>query len=350
MTYRWLGCFRLLLAMLVMCQHYFADLGPQPLADLTHPWAMGSVAVLMFFVVSGFVITEAIDSVYLRRGARAFITNRLLRILPHFVIAVTLCIIAHAVFRLAGGVRLWRSQPDFPLDAFSPANILMNYVSVVPLTDRAISYNFLDIAWALRVEMAFYIIMAIGAGLTNRLRLPFAGVSAVLAAALLPLFALTLAQRGIAMMTYLPYFAAGVALYYSVSGRRVADLIVIFSVALMFVQCVFVSPTRIADVAPSLDFTVLLLAILFIIFGLLLRYGNRIGGRRLDRWLGDVTYPLYLYHPFILILVLTFTTGYSYAVMIGCMAASLALSALLAAIIDPIVARYRNHVRGLAIT
>src|ERR1700748_2272948 len=111
--YRYFGAFRLMLAVLVMVQHFGADLAPAPLASFLAPYGFGSVAVLIFFALSGFVITEAVDSVYRTRPA-AFLSNRLLRIVPHFLLAVILAMLAHEFFRLAGGVRLWRSQPSFP--------------------------------------------------------------------------------------------------------------------------------------------------------------------------------------------------------------------------------------------
>jgi peptidoglycan/LPS O-acetylase OafA/YrhL len=77
--YRYFGSFRLLLAMLVMEQHFVADLAPAPLAIALAPYAFGNVAVLVFFALSGFVITEAVDSIYRGRPG-AFLTNRLLRI------------------------------------------------------------------------------------------------------------------------------------------------------------------------------------------------------------------------------------------------------------------------------
>jgi hypothetical protein len=53
--YRSFGGFRLLLAVLVMVQHFGADLAPAPLATALAPYLTGSVAVLVFFALSGFV-------------------------------------------------------------------------------------------------------------------------------------------------------------------------------------------------------------------------------------------------------------------------------------------------------
>jgi peptidoglycan/LPS O-acetylase OafA/YrhL len=144
--YRYFGAFRLLLAALVMVQHFGADLAPASLASALAPYGCGSVAVLVFFALSGFVITEAADSVYRNRPG-PFLTNRLLRIVPHFLLAVALAMLAHEFFRIAGGVHLWRSQPSFPDNAFAPSNVLLNFLAIAPIGRRFIDYDFLTITW-----------------------------------------------------------------------------------------------------------------------------------------------------------------------------------------------------------
>ena len=57
---------------LVMAQHFGADLAPAPLAAALAPYMTGGVAVLVFFALSGFVITEAVDSVYRSRSGSFF--------------------------------------------------------------------------------------------------------------------------------------------------------------------------------------------------------------------------------------------------------------------------------------
>ncbi|HEY4044597.1 MAG TPA: hypothetical protein VGM32_22525, partial [Rhodopila sp.] len=198
--YRYFGGFRLLLAALVMTQHFGADLAPAGLADALAPYAVGSTAVLVFFALSGFVITEAVDTVYRGRPG-PFLTNRLLRIVPHFLVAVALAMLAHKFFHLAGGVRLWRSQPSFPDDAFALPNVLLNFLAIVPAANRLIDYDFLSITWALRVEMAFYLMMAgcIAIGGQFAWRHGFAAAASFLSLLLLPLFWVVIHGRGIEM-------------------------------------------------------------------------------------------------------------------------------------------------------
>ena len=204
-----------------MFQHFAADLAPAGLAVAMMPYRVGNLAVLVFFSLSGFVITEAADCVY-RDRAVAFLTNRLLRIMPHFVLAVALSMLAHETFLLAEGTRLWRSQPSFPADiGFAPRNILLNFAGALPLTNKLIDYNFLDIAWAVRVEVVFYLAIFL-ALLLGRTRLGARGFGWILSCMLVlvvPLFVLAV-TRGDNALNYAPYFAFGSALYFAISRCR----------------------------------------------------------------------------------------------------------------------------------
>lgn len=346
--YRPFGAFRLVLAALVMMQHFTADLAPAPLARAFAPYAVGSMAVLAFFALSGFVIMEAVDRVYRRRAA-AFLGNRLLRIVPHFMLAIALSMLAHELFRVGGGVRLWRSQPSFPLDAFAPANVVLNFLGILPLADRFIHYNFLDITWAVRVEMAFYLIVGgciAAAGRLSRPRgfvLAACGVSALLT----PLFILSVRGHGVGMMAFLPYFVFGGGLYFAADGRRGGWLAVALSIPAMLWQCVSaLLDTRSPHGAlPSIPGNLGLLVVLLAALALL-GFGRLTAWRAPDRLLGNLTYPLYLYHEDVLVVLLTFTTGYSYRVFGAGLVLSLVVAILLAAVVDPVVNRYRDQVRG----
>ena len=349
--YRHFGGFRLVLAALVMLQHFAADLAPEPLARVFAPYALGGMGVLVFFAMSGFVITEAVDCVYRKRPG-AFLGNRLLRIVPHFVLAVALSMLAHEVFRAAGGVRLWRSQPSFPTDAFAPVNVALNFVGILPMADRFIDYNFLDITWAVRVEMAFYLI--IGGCVAIGRRLPVAGGFALAASGalvlLVPLFVLAVHGRGVAMLSFLPYFAFGSALYFATLGRRSGWLVVALSVPAILWQCIAQqSGGATLGAEPSwLSGNLIVLVVLLSIFTAL-AFVRISQWRNADRLLGNLTYPLYLYHEDVLVIVLTFTIGYSYSVLAAAVLLSLLVAIMLTALVDPLVNQYRDRVRGSAL-
>ena len=64
LAYRPFGAFRLLLAGLVVFQHFTANAAPAWWHDRFIGLSPGSAAVLVFFAMSGFVIGEAADRIY----------------------------------------------------------------------------------------------------------------------------------------------------------------------------------------------------------------------------------------------------------------------------------------------
>jgi peptidoglycan/LPS O-acetylase OafA/YrhL len=349
--YRYFGGFRLLLAVLVMIQHFAADLAPAPLAAALAPYAIGSMAVLAFFALSGFVITEAVDAVY-RNRAGPFLTNRLLRIVPHFLLAVALSMAAHALFRHVGGEHLWRSQPSFPDPAFALPNMLLNFAGIVPGVDRFIDYNFLDITWAVRVEMAFYLGMAVCIAIGKLLpwRHGFAAVAGALLLLLLPLSWRAMHGFGPAMLVFVPYFAFGAGLYFATTGSRAGWLTVLVTVPVPLWH----QAEHLAQAASTQNIPLSVTGNLLILAALLagmtaLGFARIRSGRETDRWLGNLTYPLYLYHEVVLIVVLTFSPVYAYTTLAAGILLSLLLAAGLMALVDPAMTRARDRVRGRAL-
>ena len=68
--------------------------------------------------------------------------------------------------------------------------------------------------------------------------------------------------------------------------------------------------------------------------------------RPLDQRCGDLSYPVYIHHENALVLVLSLTAGYSYPAMLAGVALALALSYGLMLLVDPVVHRVRDAVRG----
>jgi peptidoglycan/LPS O-acetylase OafA/YrhL len=298
------------------------------------------------------VITEAADCVY-RDRAVAFLANRLLRIMPHFVLAVALSMLAHETFVLAEGERLWRSQPSFPADiAFAPRNILLNFAGALPLSNKLIDYNFLDIAWAVRVEIVFYLAIFL-AVLLGRTRLGARGFGWILGCMLVlvaPVFVVAV-TRGDNALVYAPYFAFGSALYFAISRCRWGLLVIMLSIPAMLWQYLLNPLTVPLPDAPPVSIWGNL-AILTALMSMLitLSFVNSLKLRRTDQVLGSFTYPLYLYHEDVLVFVLTFTAGYSYGIFAGAMAASMIFACLMTGAVDTLVNRYRDRVRGRRVT
>jgi peptidoglycan/LPS O-acetylase OafA/YrhL len=349
--YRHFGALRFLLATLVMLQHFLGNVAPEPLATASLPYEFGSVAVLVFFALSGFVISEAADRIYAGRPV-AFMVNRLLRILPHFLLATTAAILLYVLFDLTGTLRLSRGDIWNPNTAFAPLNIAVNLLSFLPIGGRLATYSFLPIAWAVGIEMVFYILLAIALAVAQttgktpfRLSLPAAGLG--IAVALAPLFILNIAGRAPPMFGFEPYFVYGCALYFALNGGgRIAWAIAV-------VACAGMAAHFLGQPAhhPVLGFRRAVgteFAVLVALLGIMTALARvRIGRlRAADQALGDFTYPLYLWHLDVMILVLSVTTGSSYAGLIAAVLLSLFATYGLRAVVDRNIDMLRDAVRG----
>lgn len=350
-AYRPFGAFRLLLAVLVVVKHFTPGLAPAWFLHAVAPLEVGSIAVLAFFALSGFVIAEAAHLIYQGR-ATAFLVNRLLRILPHFLITALIAFIlwgalqAHGLFRHPEGLGL---APDI---AFSPGNILFNLLGVFPLSERFIRFNFIMIAWTLRVEMAFYIIVALALVLAPGLtrwrgaRVAFSAVLLALALLCVPLFGLAVQGKGIAMFQFLPYFSFGGALYFALHGSRLAIGLSVLSLPAIGVQFASVPPH---EAVPGMAINVtgqawLLAALLLAMTLLALRPSQHF--ERLDRVLGDLTYPLYMSHYNVLVVLLALPLAPSTLLFGASLLLALGVATLLHRLIDPGVDALRARIRG----
>ncbi|HLX17557.1 MAG TPA: acyltransferase [Bradyrhizobium sp.] len=137
------GTLRFLLAYLVILSHL---VGTEYVAHF------GFYAVRGFFVISGLMMTAALNEVYRFDGLR-FWSNRALRLLPpyYFVCALTLIAIAIAPDQAAAYVKFWRGLPD--------AGDLMINLTVLPLQS---SYGFIRLVppfWSVAIEVDMYLLL-----------------------------------------------------------------------------------------------------------------------------------------------------------------------------------------------
>ena len=221
--YRPLGTFRFVLALLVLVQH-FTNMAPQGFQQVIVPLGLGSIAVLVFFAVSGFVIAEAIEAHYRGRPA-AFLTNRLIRIFPPLLGTVALTALVFAMLFVLGPVR----NPELgSSEMLSPAilslkNLIANVVFAIPGTKAlglGAEYSLVPVAWSIRTEILFYLVMALAMLAPVRMFRPALTGLALLA---LGAFAAVLVSgRDAASLQFAPYFVLGVAIYYALAGSRVA--------------------------------------------------------------------------------------------------------------------------------
>jgi peptidoglycan/LPS O-acetylase OafA/YrhL len=151
------GSLRFFLAYLVVLSH---------LTGSVYAHHLGYYAVRAFFVISGFVITSALNEVYQFDGAR-FWTNRLLRLLPPYYMVWLLTLIAVILLPVESGQYLsaWhhgKSLHDWTLDGI--LNLL-----VIPLQFAAPEFRLIPPYWSIAIEIEMYLVLYLLAARNIRL-------------------------------------------------------------------------------------------------------------------------------------------------------------------------------------
>jgi peptidoglycan/LPS O-acetylase OafA/YrhL len=351
--YRFFGLFRFVLAALVMVQHFAASIAPQFLMQAIRPYEPGSVAVLAFFCLSGFVIAESADLAYANR-ARAFLANRALRIFPHFILAVLISICLQWVLATHQMLQLDRSGSALPEGAFSVSNILSNLVMIVPFLEHGRVHSFIPIAWAVRVEVAFYCVIFAALVLVkmkpNNKSFSFGTICAWIALFLTPAFILSLHHKAPAMLGFVPYFVFGVSAYFVNARARLAPLIAAMA-AIGMLWHFLAQPAQ----HPTYGFERNVLSQLALLVTLIasMCYLAGVRAKRLeafDAQLGTYTYPLYLYHYLVVIAVASLFPGFALKFFFLGLFASVVVSIAMASFVDPVIDQTRDKIRGRALT
>lgn len=351
LAYRPLGTFRFVLALLVVAQH-FTNFAPLPFQQVVVPLGIGSIAVLVFFAVSGFVIAEAIEAHY-RGRAQAFLINRAIRIFPPLFGALIATIALVAVLLTRGPL----ASPDMTETqaltwaVLSPANIIGNFAHAIPgmkLLGLNAEYPLIALAWSIRTELMFYLVMGLAVLAPVRLYRPVLLTMAVVGFVLFGFNAIT--DKGPDSLMFIPFFIFGVAVFYALAGSRLA--IVLSGLAAVASLMAFVTdgnelhPLLVAAYGP-LDMPVrtAILAVLLASIPLLavLKAG---AFYRTDRLLGDLSYPLYLNHILVMYAVRAFWPQLSWGGLALSVLAALIVSYAMYRLIEPGLNTLRDKVRG----
>lgn len=351
------GAFRCFLAVLVMIHHFAIELGSPAMVAAVAPRPPGDVAVAVFFMLSGFIIFEAVTTFYARRPA-AFLANRLLRIVPPYIAALIAAVLVHAALLHATG-RLLEIDGK-PLDAsiFSAGNLIANVFDIVPGTGfmgRQPSYEFLWLAWTLRVEVLFYVVAFLGMAAAvawrgrDRFNEAIGWTWALLAVAALPLSVLAIHGLAPNSLQYAPYFAFGAALYLWDSGSRAAGIVALIAVPLMALQFFDHNALFFAEHLPRdqvSNYVMLALVTAGFVFLACRRVSHL---ARWDRWLGDLSYPIYLNHVTVGVALKTLGAAPGWITVILAMALSVVFSLAMHWLVETRVKPWRDALRGTAL-
>ena len=335
--YRPVGALRLALAVMVVAQH-FQHLLPPAQRVVFHQLGLGLIAVTVFFVISGFVVTEAAVVFYDGRPA-AFLLNRVLRLLPPYLAALALSVLGHAALWWTGKLSLW----DFPSPAWplSSGALISGLCGLIPGIHPAIfgqTFEFIPYSWSLRVEMAFYLAAALCIAAAR----PWpAVVPTVLAICLVASFIL-LPGAHASLLSNMPMFLAGIALYGAVTRCSPARLL--FAALACAAACLGFG-TFDQRFTPDLAQQFLVLGLLLLLFAALCTLSASGAWQRFDRELGDLSYPLYLNHYIIGIALSDLAPTLSWRLYAMAATLSLCLAWLMGRLIDTQTLRLRARIR-----
>lgn len=283
------GIWRLLLAFEVVVFHL-----------LTFP-LIGYFAVVSFFVLSGFLMTMIMHSTYgySWRGRSYFALNRALRLYPSFWLAIIISLLVIAVF---GGAAVadYKSAIAVPQTAREWfENLSMLYLDWMPLR---VEPRLAPPSWALTTEIFFYTLIGLGISRWRWLTLTWLAASVVYVAYILGFdLGHDWLYRAISSGS-LPFAMGASAFHFRehltqrIDAWRIRPVPLLFGRWILMLGVVLMAGTglvdyRFTDGVNQINAAISALLVISL-------YAVRPEGRmqRLDRRLGDFSYPVYLLH------------------------------------------------------
>ncbi len=359
----YLGTYRFLLAILVFSSH-----STWGFARAFTRSNSGPIGVMCFLVVSGFLITSALEDHYAGRVDR-FLVNRFLRIYPTLWASLIVAVVV--ILSIGPAAEL----PNFHLSGWSFAQIL-RCILIVPAYPEA-NWAVLPVGWTLQVEVTFYLVIAGLYLLVGRAFRPGRHVVVLLSCAAV-LAGYVIAAAGSPMwwtnpVTFTPLFVLGVAtaLFVRIDPKQrgaratavlliAASLLLCINLVMRFSSDQFIAPfsTPLSEVLPgaengALPGSIVTFVLLITLFLALL--APAISARvsqfaTVDNFLGDLTYPLYTLH-FASNQLIAFWI-YKYlgkATVLVQLPIAIAAAYLMLKLIDKPMTRLRTRIRGVAI-
>lgn len=347
-----MGMVRVALAMAVL-------LGHLPVASFK--FMGGGLAVQGFFIVSGFYMALVLDGKYKNVGL--FYSNRLLRLAPTYFVMMAIAAVALFGFGITA-----TAEPElFPLAYGNPvtaAVMVFENIFVVgqemlywfeisddgalhfsltgsglPTETTSVGWQALLVpqSWSLSMELMFYALAPLLARLSWRwlAAIALASIGLRFAGHLLPVeYGL---WQGRFFPTALFLFVAGMLAHKALPFAAKAPKAFGWLVALGLLALIVCLPLLgLSGEAPRwLMYASIAVATPFVF--------NASKDNAFDRWIGDLSYPMYLCHLVIVAMVLIYEPPFAAWVAIG---GTLALSALLLVLVDHPVDRWRQRRAG----
>jgi peptidoglycan/LPS O-acetylase OafA/YrhL len=331
-----LGTYRFTLAGTV----FFSHLTPLPFQFLYY--SSGYAAVLAFYVVSGYLISNALETFYVGR-VRDFMINRCLRIYPGYWVVLALTMMALAIFG-TDHIEAFSGGTHLSLRELSQSEVVLS----------PFNFNLIAVAWSLRVEMTFYLTIAAVYGLLGR------GAIYVACCAALGVYlfgAAFLEMHWTNPIAHAPYFVIGIALSRLRLGRDSAAAALWLIGGASILALVAFAHRGVNGLHEHLLAPVIFewsgsysvwwpvgLVIMFV--GCLMVNGSG-WLRDVDKFLGDLSYPLFLCHYSVnTIIGFVLASWPERQVMWVAIAATCVATLLLYWFVDRPITKPRDRVRG----
>lgn len=302
--YLFLGFFRFGLATCVLITH------TSLIYDLEKSYVnLSALGVWLFFVVSGFVIFSAHDNFY-RGRTSSFLLNRALRMYPTLWVCLTISII---LIWLNGGASLGDAR--IATSKYEWSEVLMSYSIIGGFLSND-AWQPLSPGFTLTIEFEFYLAAATLFWVAQKNWVPenVLFLAAGIAAAVIYVFidATGSQYRFFGTGRFGCLFALGASLYvlHRDGWHNVGAIVIGLLSLCLSIHFVLSHESSVGFVGLGITSSRIYLLVgfvlLIVIMCLLLRIEASLAMRRVDKILGDLTYPLYLIQTPVIALLLEF--------------------------------------------
>lgn len=245
----------------------------------------GAIGVDLFFVISGFIMFYVTQKPHPH-----FLLKRLIRIIPLYWLAT---------FSLAAITLI---KPALLNDAvFSIRHLLMSLIFVPHWTETQHMQPLLGLGWTLNFEMMFYVIFSLAMWINHSFRFQIAALLLIVMLLFNRLVVPAGSHLGLAFYQN-PIqleFVAGMAIAWALRGRSLSMRAAVVLLAVASVLFLGISIARLSG-HRLLDYG-LPAALLFVAALLAEQLFARLPVlRKLSIWGGDISYPLYLSHIYVM--------------------------------------------------
>jgi peptidoglycan/LPS O-acetylase OafA/YrhL len=316
-------------------------------------WGLGIIAVDLFFVISGFIIAEAISTYYVGRPWN-FLGNRLLRIVPPYIVALTVSIILHQLLWSNGTLQVW----DYPVtdDPVSLKSIGINLLLLFPGVPKSIAdkFQFIPFVWSLRAELLFYAIAFIAtwtAARSPRWNRQVFGSFVLAGFALLGLFFL---RGNPPLLGNAVFFLVGIFLFQWSRSSGPAAFAYLGAAA---VTAALAIPAFYRLIPPKFPWVreeqIVIMFALGLVLAILIKLRPTVWMtqkfKKIDRICGDLSYPLYLNHYVVGIALFNLVTYRGFELYAAGIVSSLLVAMLMNWVVEIPLRSIRSRIRGATV-